>query len=142
MALRTLDHCSIRTLNLEASRVFYVDVLGMREGDRPDFPFPGAWLYLEDRAVIHLVGVDPDDSRGLVEYLGGDIDTGHAGGRRLSGSHCLLCDGCARHDPAPEEKQRALSRASGTEHGPQSNIRGGPERDHHRTQLFRFIACP
>lgn len=74
MAIQTLDHCSIRTLNLEASRAFYIDVLGMKEGDRPDFPFPGAWLYLGDRAVIHLVGVDPDDSRGLVEYLGGDID--------------------------------------------------------------------
>lgn len=74
MALRTLDHCSIRTLDLEASRAFYVDVLGMKEGDRPDFPFPGAWLYLADQPVIHLVGVDPDDSRGLVEYLGRDID--------------------------------------------------------------------
>ena len=74
MALRTLDHCSVRTLDLEASRAFYVNILGMKEGDRPDFPFPGAWLYLEDRAVIHLVGVDPDDSRGLVEYLGRDID--------------------------------------------------------------------
>ncbi len=74
MALRTLDHCSIRTLDLEASRAFYVDVLGMKEGERPDFQFPGAWLYLEDRTVIHLIGVDPDDNRGLVEYLGGDID--------------------------------------------------------------------
>ncbi|MDE0003122.1 MAG: VOC family protein [Rhodospirillaceae bacterium] len=74
MALRTLDHCSIRTLNLEASRAFYVEVLGMKEGDRPDFAFPGAWLYLENRSVIHLVGVDPDDSRGLEEYLGGEID--------------------------------------------------------------------
>ena len=74
MAVRTLDHCSIRTLDVEASRAFYVDVLGMVEGDRPDFPFPGAWLYLEGHAVIHLVGVDPDDVGGLVEYLGGDID--------------------------------------------------------------------
>ena len=74
MAIQTLDHCSIRTLDLEASRAFYVDVLGMTEGDRPKFPFPGAWLYLEDRALIHLVGVDPIDNRGLAEYLGGDID--------------------------------------------------------------------
>lgn len=74
MAIRTLDHCSIRTLDLEASRAFYVDVLGMEEGDRPDFPFPGAWLYLEGHAVIHLVGVDPDDLSGLANYLGGDVD--------------------------------------------------------------------
>ena len=75
MAVRTLDHCSIRTLDLPASREFYVDVLGMDEGDRPDLPFPGVWLYLEDHSVIHLVGVDPDDFSGLVEYLGGDIDS-------------------------------------------------------------------
>ena len=74
MALRTLDHCSIRTLDLPASRAFYADVLGLVEGDRPDFPFPGAWLYLDGRAVIHLVGVDPDDPSGLEEYLGGDVD--------------------------------------------------------------------
>lgn len=80
MAVRTLDHCSIRTLDLEASRAFYIDLLGMEEGDRPDFPFPGAWLCLEGHAVIHLVGVDPDDSVGLVEYLGGDIDLDTLGG--------------------------------------------------------------
>ena len=74
MAVRTLDHCSIRTLDVDASRTFYVDVLGMEEGDRPDFPFPGAWLYLEGHAVIHLVGVDIDDLSGLVSYSGGDVD--------------------------------------------------------------------
>ena len=74
MGVRTLDHCSIRTLNVDASRAFYIDVLGMEEGDRPDFPFPGAWLYLEGHAVIHLVGVDTDDSSGLVSYLGKDVD--------------------------------------------------------------------
>jgi len=51
-----------------------MDVLGMEEGDRPDFPFPGHWLYINGHAVVHLVGVDPDDPSGLVGYLGGDID--------------------------------------------------------------------
>ena len=74
MPVRTLDHCSIRTLKLEDSRRFYIDVLGMDVGDRPDFPFPGTWLYLGGHAVIHLVGVDPVDNSGLVEYLGGDVD--------------------------------------------------------------------
>ena len=74
MSLRTLDHCSIRTVKLKETRDFYVDVLGMDDGDRPDFPFPGNWLYVDGRAVVHLVGVDPDDPSGLVEYLGGDID--------------------------------------------------------------------
>ncbi len=74
MPLRTLDHCSIRTLKLKESRDFYIDVLGMDEGDRPDLPFPGCWLYVDDLTVVHLVGVDPDDPSGLLEYLGGDVD--------------------------------------------------------------------
>ena len=74
MPVRTLDHCSIRTLSLDDSRSFYIDVLGMDVGDRPDFPFPGTWLYLDGHAVIHLVGVDPDDNSGLVGYLGRDVD--------------------------------------------------------------------
>ena len=90
MAIQTLDHCSIRTLDLKASRAFYVDVLGMKEGDRPDFSFPGAWLYLEDRTVIHLIGIDPDDSSGLAEYMGRDVnpDTLPGGG---SLDHIAFC---------------------------------------------------
>ena len=36
---------------------FYETILGLKRGKRPDFSFPGAWLYLEDEAIIHLVGV-------------------------------------------------------------------------------------
>ncbi|MGI9258155.1 MAG: VOC family protein, partial [Gammaproteobacteria bacterium] len=74
MPLSSLDHCSIRTVRLEESRKFYVDVLGMTEGERPDFPFPGHWLYVDGLTVVHLVGVDPDDPSGLMDYLGGDLD--------------------------------------------------------------------
>lgn len=41
MPLKKLDHYSIRTLQLEETRDFYVDVLGLSVGDRPDFDFPG-----------------------------------------------------------------------------------------------------
>ena len=72
MSLNSLDHCSIRTVKLQETRDFYVDMLGMHDGDRPEFPFPGNWLYVDGHAVVHLVGVDPDDPSGLMEYLGGD----------------------------------------------------------------------
>ena len=64
MALRTLDHCSIRTLDLPASRDFYVDVLGMDEGYRPDLPFPGVWLYLEDHIAFCAT-----DASAMIERL-------------------------------------------------------------------------
>jgi catechol 2,3-dioxygenase-like lactoylglutathione lyase family enzyme len=60
MPIASLDHCTIRTADLEAARRFYVDLLGLRVGDRPPFSFPGLWLYADDgRPVLHLVGVEP-----------------------------------------------------------------------------------
>lgn len=86
MSLSTLDHCSIRTVKLEETRDFYVDLLGMVDGDRPDFDFPGNWLYVDGKPVVHLVGVDPDDPSGLIEYLGGDIDAAKLDGSGGSGA--------------------------------------------------------
>lgn len=40
-------------------RDFYIDVVGLREGWRPPFDFPGHWLYLGDQAVLHLVELPP-----------------------------------------------------------------------------------
>lgn len=70
MPLTRLDHCSIRTTKLDETRRFYADVMGLVEGDRPPFPFPGAWMYRDDQAVVHIVGVDPTDASGLQAYLG------------------------------------------------------------------------
>ena len=56
MSLSSLDHCSIRTIKLGETRDFYVNILGMVDGDRPDFPFPGAWLYVDGVAVAHYWG--------------------------------------------------------------------------------------
>ena len=83
MAL-TLNHFSIRTTDLEASRRFYADVLGLSVGPRPDFPFPGLWMYRGDHgdvanAVVHLIGIDRNDPNGLKQYLGERDETSLAG---------------------------------------------------------------
>lgn len=74
MAIRKLAHYSIRTNDLDASRHFYTEVLSFRSGYRPPFPFPGIWLYVDEDesefGAIHLIGVDPNDSTGLMRYLG------------------------------------------------------------------------
>ena len=72
----SLNHFSVRTLDLEATRAFYEDLLGLKQGPRPAFDFPGYWLYqgpLDDyaNAVVHLLGIDPQDASGLDDYLGG-----------------------------------------------------------------------
>ncbi len=70
MYLEGIHHCTIRTVKLEATRAFYEDILGFENGERPDFGFPGYWLYLSGRPQLHLIGIDPDDKQGLVNYLG------------------------------------------------------------------------
>ena len=74
MPLRKLGHFSIRTTEIEATRRFYVDVLGMTEGYRPPFKFPGLWLYMggdeADFGTVHVIGIDKDDPQGLIDYLG------------------------------------------------------------------------
>lgn len=60
MPLTAFDHVNIRTGRLEQMVTWYGEVLGMHPGPRPPFDFPGAWLYLGDQALVHLVGLDGD----------------------------------------------------------------------------------
>jgi catechol 2,3-dioxygenase-like lactoylglutathione lyase family enzyme len=68
MALQSLDHFLVYANDLEVTKDFYVETLGMKVGVRPPFGFPGYWLYLGDRAVVHLAGDDGSDK--FEEYLG------------------------------------------------------------------------
>jgi catechol 2,3-dioxygenase-like lactoylglutathione lyase family enzyme len=63
MHVQRLDHVNVRTHDLEATRRFYVDIVGLRVGDRPPFDFPGLWLYDDEVAVIHVTGLGPSDAR-------------------------------------------------------------------------------
>jgi glyoxylase I family protein len=54
LELEMLNHIARTTKDLEASRRFYVDVLGFREISRPAFDFPGAWLYVAG-LQFHLI---------------------------------------------------------------------------------------
>ena len=56
MALKTFEHVLILADDVDKTKDFYVDILGLEVGYRPDFPFKGYWLYLKDNkaACIHL----------------------------------------------------------------------------------------
>ncbi len=57
MALERFDHVNVRTGRLDEMVDWYGRYLGLMPGRRPDFGFPGAWLYLGDQALIHFVGI-------------------------------------------------------------------------------------
>ena len=57
MTIAGLNHFNImgpRSL-IDEVRDFYVDVIGLSEGWRPDFDFEGHWLYAGDAPILHLM---------------------------------------------------------------------------------------
>lgn len=54
LPIRSVNHLARTTRHLEESRAFYKNVLGFREVSRPNFNFPGAWLY-NYGLQIHLI---------------------------------------------------------------------------------------
>jgi catechol 2,3-dioxygenase-like lactoylglutathione lyase family enzyme len=56
MKIRSLDHAAVLVKDVERSRYFYGQVLGMDEVPRPsNFDFPGAW-FRKGNAEVHLIG--------------------------------------------------------------------------------------
>ncbi|MCU1259644.1 MAG: uncharacterized protein JWO80_2529 [Bryobacterales bacterium] len=76
-----LNHVGRTTKNLDASRKFYIDVLGCKEISRPAFSFNGSWLYLAGMQ-FHLIedlttpdapaGVNPRENH--VAFAVDDVD--------------------------------------------------------------------
>ena len=75
MTIAGLNHFNImgsRSL-IEEVRDFYVDVIGLSEGWRPDFDFDGHWLYAGDAPILHLMVSD----EGSTDDGGISSTTGH-----------------------------------------------------------------
>ena len=53
IGVKNLDHVTLVVKDLNESRKFYVELLGMEEVERPKFGFPGAWFRAGD-TWIHL----------------------------------------------------------------------------------------
>ena len=70
MPVTHLEHFLIQTADLEATRDWYVQTLGFREGPHPDFKFPVVWLYLGEQDVIHLTQGGKQVSENRKQYLG------------------------------------------------------------------------
>lgn len=76
MAVSALNHLNIRTTpeKLEATKAFYEEFLGLTEGYRPDFRFPGYWMYASsDHPLVHISTRDP---KGTGDVQPEDLDGG------------------------------------------------------------------
>ena len=61
----SLNHFNITAPSelLEKVRDFYVEVLGLVVGERPNFRRDGFWLYAGREPIVHLTACEGDDAR-------------------------------------------------------------------------------
>ncbi|MET0987654.1 MAG: VOC family protein [Steroidobacteraceae bacterium] len=54
MSIVELNHFFVRANDLDQSRRFYCEGLGLEQLPRPDFSFPGYWLGVAGKAIVHM----------------------------------------------------------------------------------------
>ncbi len=54
MGLKRLEHFLVLTNDIDATKDFYCNALGMSVGLRPELEFPGYWVYLDEIPVVHI----------------------------------------------------------------------------------------
>ena len=54
MGVTAIAHVTLLSDDIDATRDFYCETLGLREGERPPLPFPGHWLYGDDGPLVHI----------------------------------------------------------------------------------------
>ncbi|HKU45817.1 MAG TPA: VOC family protein [Burkholderiales bacterium] len=63
MPLTELNHYLLVARNLERTKKFYQEVLGLQLAERPDFGFPGYWLSVNGEICVHLASQAPNRIR-------------------------------------------------------------------------------
>jgi catechol 2,3-dioxygenase-like lactoylglutathione lyase family enzyme len=74
ISVGVLDHFNVSTRKLKETVQFYENVLGFVNGPRPQFNFPGAWLYSAGHPVLHLNDISRTDKRqppdsGVIDHV-------------------------------------------------------------------------
>jgi catechol 2,3-dioxygenase-like lactoylglutathione lyase family enzyme len=71
MPATAMNHFTILTDDVPMTVAFYRELLGLTEGPRPPFDFPGAWLYAEGVPILHVIGGRPADElrAGVIDHM-------------------------------------------------------------------------
>ena len=56
MPAESLNHYTIQARDMEKTKDFYEQIVGLTAGDRPPLNFPGYWLYCGGVPTVHLLG--------------------------------------------------------------------------------------
>ena len=66
-----MDHFTVLSADLDKTRAFYA-MLGLSDGPRPAFAFPGLWLYSDrGRPILHVIAADqmPKVPDGAIDHI-------------------------------------------------------------------------
>lgn len=80
MPLDHLQHILIQSADLEGTKDWWVDVLGLEVGQHPDFRVPVYWLYLKGRDVLHVTTGGKDASENRKRYAGQESEATYGSG--------------------------------------------------------------
>jgi len=70
MGIQGMNHFNVLTDDVDATRRFYVGVLGLTEGERPPFAFDGLWLYAGGRPILHVSAARlPAERAGVIDHI-------------------------------------------------------------------------
>ena len=71
MTIESMNHFTVLSSDLERSKTFYINILGLKEGYRPPFAFPGAWLYVGNQAILHIMAGRPmpANAAGVIDHM-------------------------------------------------------------------------
>ena len=111
--VRRIDHVTLVVKNLERSRRFYVDVLGMNPTARPGFPFPGLW-FQAGTTQIHLIEEHPESGPATVvlpqncrvsrtRHVAFEVDDALAATERLREAGLAIADGPKQRPDGPTQ---------------------------------------
>ena len=66
-----MNHFTVIAEDLDRTLAFYTGLLGLERGPRPDLGFPGAWLYAEGRAILHVYSDRPvpPQRAGVIDHM-------------------------------------------------------------------------
>ena len=107
MAIRVegYNHVAIVVRDLEACKLFYGDILGLKGAQRPAFNFPGQWYQVNQNTQLHLMvfeevipntmrhfALEVEDFPNALAHLEThNIDRVEGPGNRPDGSDYLFC---------------------------------------------------
>jgi catechol 2,3-dioxygenase-like lactoylglutathione lyase family enzyme/uncharacterized protein YunC (DUF1805 family) len=103
LGVKAIDHVTVVVKDLDRSRKFYAEVLGMRQVPRPAFSFEGAW-FQAGKTQVHLIlefarsapagNLLPAERRSsLAQHTAFEVDDANLAAQRLREMQIAIVDG-------------------------------------------------